>query len=322
MTAAWPGNPGTHTALFYEREPFWQRGFEAFLVDGARAGATMVVIGRRRMFEDAISMLESSPLDSVRGSSDRIVFTDAETTMLTVMHGDTLLAERVERELGALLERAARVREHVPVWIIGEMLDLMCREGHHGAALDLEKLWNVLTADRPIVTGCAYALDRFSQDCHTSVLTAICDQHTHVIAPARSAVSTVYVIDDDPSVRRSLARLLASVDLPVRTFDSAEAFLEETDPAASGCLIVDIQLLGMSGTDLMQRLAAVRSHLPVVAMSGAYDVSVEQEALRLGAVAFLRKPFVAETLLEAIARALSRGRLLRLTAGSRPDSAV
>jgi CheY-like chemotaxis protein len=310
MTPAWPGNPGSHTALFYEHESFWRRGFEAFLVDGARAGATMVVIGRRRLFEDAISTLESSPLDSVRGSSERILFTDAETTMRTVMDGDTLLADRLETEVRALLERAARVREQVPVWVIGEMVDLMCREGHHGAALDLEKLWNVFTADRPIVTGCAYALDRFSHDRHTSVLRAIRDQHTHLIptedpGSARITVSTVYVIDDDPSVRRSLARLLASVDLPVRTFDSAEAFLEDADPAAGGCLIVDIHLLGMSGTDLMKRLAGGQSHWSVVAMSGADDASVEREALRLGAVAYLRKPFVAETLLEAIARARS-----------------
>jgi CheY-like chemotaxis protein len=209
------------------------------------------------------------------------------------------------------------------------MVDLMCGAGYHGAALDLERLWNVFTADRPIVSGCAYALDRFSHERHISLLPLICDQHTHVIPeevlahpsqarerlasiallqhraralrrgrdaesqarvdPARTAVSTVYVIDDDPSVRRSLARLVTSVGLPVRTFDSAEAFLDNANTAEGGCLIVDIQLLGMSGMDLMRRLAAVRRHWPVVAMSGADDASVEQAAFRLGAVVFLRK---------------------------------
>ena len=90
--------------------------------------------------------------------------------------------------------------------------------------------------------------------------------------------------------------------MPVRTFDSAEAFLEEADTSSGGCLIVDVQLLGMSGTDLLRRLAGARQW-PIVAMSGADDTNVEREALQLGAVAFLRKPFVAEALLEAIARA-------------------
>ena len=76
--------------------------------------------------------------------------------------------------------------------------------------------------------------------------------------PTRTPAPTIYVIDDNLSVRRSLARLLASVDMPVRTFDSAEAFLEEADTSSGGCLIVDIQLLGMSGTDLLRRLAGVR----------------------------------------------------------------
>ena len=122
--------------------------------------------------------------------------------------------------------------------------------------------------------------------------------------PTRTPAPTIYVIDDDLSVRRSLARLLASVDMPVRTFESAEAFLEDTDASSGGCLIVDVQLLGMSGTDLLRRLAGA-PQWPIVAMSGADDANVEREALQLGAVAFLRKPFVAEALLEAIARALS-----------------
>jgi CheY-like chemotaxis protein len=219
----------------------------------------------------------------------------------------------------------------------------LCGRGDHGAALNLETLWNVVTAGRPVVTGCAYALDRFCDERHASLLPAICDQHTHVIPtesladapeepsrfecvallqhrarvlalkgearsspePTTTPARTIYVIDDDLSVRRSLARLLASVDMAVRTYDSAEAFLADADTSSSGCLIVDVQLLGMSGTDLQRRLAGARRQWPIVAMSGADDASVEREALQLGAVAFLRKPFVAEALLEAIARALS-----------------
>ena len=342
MTPAWPGIPGSHTALFYEREPFCRGAIETFLADGARAGAPLALIARPRMFDAIVERLASSDGGQVGITPERIMFVDAEATLATVMDGHTLVADRVERAVRTLLERAARVREDGPVWIIGEMVDLMCRQGDHPAALELETLWNVFTAGRPVVTGCAYALERFSDDRHVSLLPPICDQHTHLIpteslaevpsergrleyvallqhrarvlglalkgesqparGPTRTPAPTIYVIDDDLSVRRSLARLLASVDMPVRTFDSAEAFLEEADTSSGGCLIVDVQLLGMSGTDLLRRLAGARQW-PIVAMSGADDTNVEREALQLGAVAFLRKPFVADALLEAIARA-------------------
>jgi CheY-like chemotaxis protein len=341
MTPAWPGIPGSHTAIFYEREPFCRHAIEAFLAAGARAGAPLALIARPRMFDAILERLASSDAGV---TPERIVFVDAEATLATVMDGHTLVADRVERALRTLLERVARVREDGPVWIIGEMVDLMCRQGDHLAALDLETLWNVFTVGRPVVTGCAYALEGFSDDRHVSLLPPICDQHTHLIPtesltdgppepgrpeyvallqhrarglglalkggsqPAREPTGTpaptIYVIDDDLSVRRSLARLLASVDMPVRTFDSAEAFLEESDTSSGGCLIVDVQLLGMSGTDLLRRLAGARQW-PIVAMSGADDTTLEREALCLGAVAFLRKPFVADALLEAIARAFS-----------------
>jgi CheY-like chemotaxis protein len=122
-------------------------------------------------------------------------------------------------------------------------------------------------------------------------------------APPMPAMLTVYVIDDDPSIRRALGRLLASLNIPAQTFDSAEAFLSEVDQSSSGCLIVDVQLLGMSGLELQRHLGTARDRWPIIAMSGAFDAKVEQHALRHGAVTFLRKPFVAETLLEAIAKA-------------------
>jgi CheY-like chemotaxis protein len=125
-------------------------------------------------------------------------------------------------------------------------------------------------------------------------------------APADTATpATIYVIDDDASVRRSLARLLATVDLNVQTFESAEAFLAEVDPTSGGCLIVDIQLVGMTGSDLHSRIVNARWPMPVIAMSGSQDVQIEADARRRGARAFLRKPFDAETLIDAIARALA-----------------
>ncbi len=119
------------------------------------------------------------------------------------------------------------------------------------------------------------------------------------------ATPTVYVIDDDASVRRSLGRLLRSVDLRVETFASAEAFLESIDRTAAGCLIVDIQLVGMSGSDLQRQMASAHWSMPVIAMSGSHDLQIEAEALRLGARTFLRKPFDAQVLIDAIGRALA-----------------
>jgi CheY-like chemotaxis protein len=136
----------------------------------------------------------------------------------------------------------------------------------------------------------------------------------HMLAPESSGLaevspglstSTVYIVDDDASVRRSLARLLAAVDLTVQTFGSAEAFLAEVDWTSRGCLIVDVQLIGMTGPDLQGWMSRARQQMPVIAMSGSEDVRIEAEALRLGARAFLLKPFDAQALIDEIGRALS-----------------
>jgi CheY-like chemotaxis protein len=223
------------------------------------------------------------------------------------------------------------------------MADVVCRRGNRAAAVRLEELCNGMIAGRPIAVMCGYALETFDDDATASQLRAICGQHTHVspteaftdgpddrtrleqitllqqraraldhmLAAERSplsaidaATATVYIVDDDGSVRRSLARLLTSVDMHVRTFSSAEAFLRDVDEKSSGCLIVDVQLLGMSGSDLQDRMARADWPMPIIAMSGSHDSQVEADALRLGATAFLHKPFDAQALIDAIARAL------------------
>ena len=125
-------------------------------------------------------------------------------------------------------------------------------------------------------------------------------------AGAVTAAPLVYVVDDDASVRRSLARLLASAELHVQTFASAEAFLAGVDANATGCVVVDIQLLGMSGTELQARIVDAQRPLSVIAMSASDERQIELEALRLGATAFLRKPFPAHALLDAIAQAMKK----------------
>ncbi len=160
-------------------------------------------------------------------------------------------------------------------------------------------------------------------------LRAICDTHAHVVMSGEAAVpsidrmprdgpivrlfprpqrpqgSQVYVIEDDHSMRRALARLLTCSNWPVQTFKSAEDFLAEMDGLAQGCLVVDVRLLGMSGIDLLAQLNAAGVRWPFIAMSGSHNENAEREALDLGARAFLRKPFEPQTLLKAVAASLS-----------------
>jgi FixJ family two-component response regulator len=112
----------------------------------------------------------------------------------------------------------------------------------------------------------------------------------------------VYIVDDDPSMGRSLCRLLTLSEWRPRTFVSAEAFFLELDRLSSGFLLIDIQLPGMSGLELLERLRDMQVLWPAIAMSGSNDVAVEREALRLGARMFLHKPFDPEVLLDALAQ--------------------
>ena len=131
-------------------------------------------------------------------------------------------------------------------------------------------------------------------------------------APARSrhhaspdvSTATVFIVDDDPSMRRALTRLVGSAGMPVESFASAEEFLEAVDMQARAFLILDARLTGMSGLDLLARMAERASTMPVAVITAVDDGQLETDALRAGATAFLRKPFDPQSLLDAIARAL------------------
>ena len=114
----------------------------------------------------------------------------------------------------------------------------------------------------------------------------------------------IYLIDDDVSVRRSLVRLLTLMNRQVRAFDSAEAFLAEVDRLPLGGIILDMQLSGMSGLELLRQMTNAGLRWPVIAMSGSQDEDAEAEALRLGAQLYLHKPFDAGTLLDTITQFL------------------
>jgi FixJ family two-component response regulator len=117
---------------------------------------------------------------------------------------------------------------------------------------------------------------------------------------------TVLVIDDDPSVRRALARLLRAAGLRAETFASAEEFLGQPLPDGPGCLILDVSMPGLSGLDLQRTLAERNAGLPIVFLTGHGDIPTTVRAMKAGAVDFLPKPCDGQALLAAIRWAIAR----------------
>jgi FixJ family two-component response regulator len=114
--------------------------------------------------------------------------------------------------------------------------------------------------------------------------------------------TVVIVVDDDPGLLKSVARLLAHHDIESRTFASAEMLLESDSVQTATCLLLDIHLGGISGIELQRRLAASGSKWPVIFMTASDDEATRNEAMDAGCIAYLRKPF-AHVLLNAISKA-------------------
>jgi FixJ family two-component response regulator len=123
--------------------------------------------------------------------------------------------------------------------------------------------------------------------------------------------SVVFVVDDDPSIRDALTSLIRSVGLRVETFESARAFLTRQPSDAPGCLVLDVRLPGLSGLDLQRELAAAQITMPIIFITGHGDIPMTVQAMKAGAVEFLTKPFRDQDLLDAIAQAIARDRLVR-----------
>ena len=123
---------------------------------------------------------------------------------------------------------------------------------------------------------------------------------------------TVFVVDDDPSLRTAVSRLIGSVGLPVRTFGSADDFLTSIDVAQPGCMVLDVRMPGASGLDLQDQLVAGGYALPVIFVSAHADVALTVRVMRKGALQVFTKPFDDQALLDAIHEALLIDRQRRL----------
>ena len=123
----------------------------------------------------------------------------------------------------------------------------------------------------------------------------------------------VYIVDDDPAARQSVAALVQSRGMPTREFASAEEFLEVARDDLRGCLVLDVRMQGMGGLDLQERLVQQKIRLPVIVITGYADVPLAVRAMQAGAVSLLTKPCNPDKLWETISIALDRSRADRQT---------
>ena len=121
-----------------------------------------------------------------------------------------------------------------------------------------------------------------------------------------AAARAVHIIDDDQALRESLAFLLRTHQLEVRSFDSAKTFLDALPDASLGCVITDIRMPGMSGIDLLRRLRELKVGVPVIVITGHGDVSLAVEAMKIGAADFFEKPFNDDQLVASVRAALQQ----------------
>ena len=123
---------------------------------------------------------------------------------------------------------------------------------------------------------------------------------------------TVFVVDDDSSMRDALRNLFRSVGLNVETFGVAQEFLSRERSKGPGCLVLDVRLPGLSGLDLQRQLADANIQIPIVFITAHGDIQMSVRAMKAGAVEFLTKPFRDQDLLDAVQQAVDRDRATRV----------
>jgi len=127
----------------------------------------------------------------------------------------------------------------------------------------------------------------------------------------KDADAIVFVVDDDSSIREAIESLVKLAGLRVETFGTAQEFLSNERPDLPGCVVLDVELPGLSGLDLQRELAAHGIKLPIIFITGYGDIPMTVQAMKAGAVEFLTKPFRNQELLDAIQQALERDRTTR-----------
>jgi FixJ family two-component response regulator len=125
------------------------------------------------------------------------------------------------------------------------------------------------------------------------------------------AAPTVFIVDDDPAVLKSLSRLLRSVEFNVTTVGSPEEFLAQHDPRAPGCLILDVAMPGLNGLELQEALTQKASSIPIIFVTGHGDIPMGVQAMKRGALDFLTKPVSDDDLIKAVQAALEKDRIAR-----------
>ncbi len=128
---------------------------------------------------------------------------------------------------------------------------------------------------------------------------------------------TVFIVDDDAAIRRSLRFLIESVGLKAETYSSAEEFLEVCDPERPGCLVADLRMPGMSGLQLQEQLQARGVELPVIIITAYAEVPMAVRAMKKGALDFVEKPFSDQELLDRVSKGIELDRQNRAEASER-----
>jgi len=123
--------------------------------------------------------------------------------------------------------------------------------------------------------------------------------------------ATVFVVDDDASVRKGLGRLLRSAGFDAEVFGSAEALLQQVPRGGPGCLVLDVHMPGLNGLELQAELSDRGIHIPIIFITGQGDIPMSVKAMKAGAVDFLPKPFEVDALLSVVESAIEKDRQMR-----------
>jgi FixJ family two-component response regulator len=139
------------------------------------------------------------------------------------------------------------------------------------------------------------------------------------LTDSTDVAGTVFVIDDDPSIRRAISRQLGTIGFQVEAFESAREYLDRRPPEGIACIVSDVRMSGMDGLDLQATLERMDRSLPIVFITGHGDIPTSVRAMKAGAVDFIAKPFSESELLKSVVEALMRSaqviRLRREDAG-------